>query len=199
MKYNDFRKNIKGPLFTSQDIRLGGGRVFLYQLSLWQKQGHIIKLKNGIYAFSEKVNDLAPEEVGGALYGPSYVSLEKALSIYGLIPEMVYSVTMVTAKTTRNYKTKMGNFIFRHVKPSLFFGYRQLQGRSRAYLLADPEKALLDTLYLNCLKDISDLKSLRLNWPAARKAINKKIFKQYLSKYSSQAMARIGALVLERI
>jgi predicted transcriptional regulator of viral defense system len=199
MKYSEFSKKIRSPLFTSQDVRLAGGRVFAYQLSLWQKQGYIIKLRNGIYLFSDKVNDLAPEEVGGALYGPSYVSLEKALSIYGLIPEMVYAITLVTPKTTRAYKTKAGNYIFRHVKPALFFGYRQQQGRSRAYLLAEPEKALLDLLYLNRIKDASGLGSLRINWRTAGELINKDKFRKYLAKYSSKAMALIGALILEKI
>ena len=199
MKYSDFRKNIGGPLFTSQDIRLAGGKVFAYQLSLWQKQGHIIKLKNEVYLFGDKVNDLAPEEAAGALYGPSYVSMEKALSVYGLIPEMVYSITMITPRTTRSYKTKIGSFIFRHVKPDLFFGYKQSQGKSRAYLLAEPEKALLDVLYLNRIRDASGLESLRLNWRLAAELINKKKFKEYLDKYNSKSMLRIGALILGKI
>ncbi|KAF0133205.1 MAG: hypothetical protein FD145_1406 [Candidatus Saganbacteria bacterium] len=199
MKYTEFCKKISVPLFTSQDIRLAGGKVFAYQLSLWQKQGYIIKLKNGVYLFSDKVNDMAPEEVGGVLYGPSYVSLEKALSAYGLIPEMVYSITMVTPKTTRDYKTKVGNFLFRHVKPALFFGYTQRQGRSRAYLLAEPEKALLDTFYLNKIKDNSGLAALRINWRTARELINKKKLSGYLAKYDSQTMARVGALLMEKL
>lgn len=199
MKYSEFRQRIRSPLFTSQDVRLAGGRVFAYQLSLWQKQGYLVKLRNGIYLFTDEKNNLIPEEVGGALYGPSYVSLEKALSIYGLIPEMVYSITLVTPKPTRRYKTKAGNFIFRQVKPSLFFGYRQQQGRSRAYLLAEPEKALLDLLYLNRIKDASGLGALRINWRTARELINKDKFKKYLAKYSSKAMALIGASVLSKL
>jgi len=136
MKYSQFSKKVQSPLFTSQDVRLAGGKVFAYQLSLWQKQGHIVKLRNGIYLFSDKVNDLAPEEVGGALYGPSYVSLEKAL---------------------------------------------------------------LDLLYLNRIKDASGLRSLRINWRIARELINKDKFRQYLAKYSSKAMALIGALIIEKI
>lgn len=183
MKYTDFRKKIKMPLFSTQDIKFLGVRVFGYQLTLWQKRGYITKIKNGLYAFSETIGQIVPEELAGRLYGPSYISLEKALSFYGLIPEMVYSVTSVTPKTTREFKNKSGHFKYRNIKPDLFFGYKQKQGKIFPYLLAEPEKALLDLIYFNRLKTRDDLSGLRINWKNFKGLIKKQKIKKYMNAF----------------
>lgn len=186
MKYNNLRKKMASPLFSIQDLRLLGDKVFSYQLSVWQKQGHIVKLRNGLYAFEEKIPDLVPEEVAGRLYGPSYISLEKALSIYAFIPEMVYAVTSVTPKITRNFNNKIGRFIFRHIKPGFFFGYKSLKNGRHEYLLAEPEKALLDFVYLNLpkIKNKNDLFSFRFNINLIKKTISKQKMKKYLQLFN---------------
>jgi predicted transcriptional regulator of viral defense system len=182
MKYNIFREKINSEIFTKQDLRLLGLKVFPYQLSLWQKQGYLTKLKNGVYIFSDALNKTSPEKIARILYEPSYISLETALSIYGLIPEMVYATTSVTPKTTRSFKNKFGQFIYKHIKPALFFGYNKYQDSS---LIADPEKALLDLIYLNKIKTEVDLDSLRLNWFIIKKIFNKNKFKKYSNAYKN--------------
>jgi predicted transcriptional regulator of viral defense system len=193
MKYTDFKRAVTGPLFTRQDIRLRGLKLFGYQLSLWQKQGHIIKLKNGIYLFADSLGRVAPEEITGLLYSPCYISLEKALSHYGLIPEMVSAITLVTPKATRRFSNRLGNFIYRQIKPSLFFGYRETKGAAAPYLLAEPEKALLDYLYLNKYKSVVDLESLRLNKKTLKELFRPKLFKQYLAVYQNNALNKLCA------
>ncbi|MGB9613595.1 MAG: type IV toxin-antitoxin system AbiEi family antitoxin domain-containing protein [Candidatus Margulisiibacteriota bacterium] len=181
MKYQELRKKIGKPIFTRQDLRLRRLKVFDYQLSLWQKQGQITKLKNGVYLFNEDADRIRPEDIALYLYAPSYISLEKALSIYGIIPEMVYSITSVTPKVTRRFKNKFGNFVYRHVKPLLFFGYHENQG----ILLADPEKALLDYLYLNKIRTKEDLIEMRLNKKAIKELFRPKNFLKYLRVFSN--------------
>lgn len=188
MKYSDFRKSLRKRIFTKQDLRLGGYRVFDYQLSAWQKQQHIIKLKNGVYLFAEEADRVSPEEIAFYVYSPSYISLEKALSIHGLIPEMVYSITSVTPKTTRSFKNKFGNFTYRHIKPSLFFGYRTIKEGPSFYLLAEPEKALLDYLYLNKIKNKEDWEALRLNEKRMKNAFRPRLISKYLKLFNNQRM-----------
>src|ERR1700690_2530920 len=87
--------------------------------------------------------------IANKLYSPSYVSFEMALSYYDLIPEGVYSITSAAGKKTTKFKTPIGEFAYRKIKPELLFGYRlQKQGKQR-YKLAEMEKAVLDYLYLN--------------------------------------------------
>lgn len=189
------------PIFSRQDLRLPGVKVFAYQLSLWQEQGHIIKIKNGLYAFSDRFSTVTPEEISSLLYAPSYISLEKALSSYGIIPEMVYSITCITPKTTRRFKNISGGFVYRHIKPNLFFGYRQVKGKNIPYLLAEPEKALLDLIYLNSskIKNMADLEGLRLNWKVLKELISRAKLKKYLEPFKNKAMQKIILLLLEKI
>ncbi|MFH0886785.1 MAG: hypothetical protein V1843_01325 [bacterium] len=206
MKYQELRKKIKSPVFTSQDIRLlrgpaggGAGRVFAYQLSLWQKQGYIIKLKNGVYAYADMLPEIMAEEISPALYGPSYISTEKALSFYGLIPEMVYAITSVTPRTTRRIKNKAGFFIYRQIKPKLYFGYKAKKGDRLSYLMAEPEKALLDLIYLNRINDVAKLDNLRINWKVAKKIFNKAKIRKYAAKYRVVLIGRTVHEIMRRI
>jgi predicted transcriptional regulator of viral defense system len=197
MKYSDFRKKVKEPVFSRQDLKLLGLKVFDYQLSLWQKQGYLVKLKNGLYALAETVASLRPEEIAGQLHAPSYISLEKALSIYGIIPEMVYSITCITPKTTRRYKNTIGNFEYHHVKESLFFGYKTIQGKNCPYLLAEPEKAWLDFIYfhLSEMGTKEDFLERRINLKALREMISKDKLKKYIARFGSKKMLDINRKV----
>lgn len=188
MKYNDFKKQIKSSMFSSQDIRLLSLKVFAYQLTLWQKQGYIIKLKNGLYAFEDSLNGIAPEDAAQKLYSPSYISLEKALSYYGFIPEMVYAITSVTPKTTRRINNKIGSYIYRHIKPELFFGYSQTAANKTQAPIAEPEKAILDFIYFNSanIKNMSDIEGFRLNKDAVKETINPKKMKAYAGRFGSK-------------
>lgn len=201
MKYTDLQKLIITPVFSRQDLKLLGAKLFPYQFSLWQKQGYLIKLKNGLYAFRNRAAELEPEEISGLLYSPGYLSLEKALSFYGFIPEMVYALTLVTPKITRRFKNTMGTYIYRHIKSSLFFGYRQIKGRHFPYLLAEPEKALLDYIYLNLrkLKTKADIQELRLNRTTMNKAISIPKLNKYLAAYKNKGMDNICRQIMGSI
>jgi hypothetical protein len=56
-----------------------------------------------------------PMEIANPLYGPSYISLEYALSYYGLIPERVESITSVTTKRSKKFITPLGSFSYEHI------------------------------------------------------------------------------------
>jgi predicted transcriptional regulator of viral defense system len=82
------------------------------------------------------------------------VSLQSALSHYGMIPEFVPVTTSITTGRPEELGTPMGRFLFRHVKKSAFFGYAQTEiSRGQPVFLASPEKALLDLLYLTTGSD----------------------------------------------
>ena len=165
MKYIDLINKITDPIFSIQDLALTGIKIYPYQLSAWSQKKYIQKLKNGLYVISERAKNLKMETIAFNLYQPSYISLEWALFKYGLIPEIVFNPTSVTAKTTRTFKNNFGLFSYRHLKKELFFGYRKISENGRIYLIAEPEKALLDYLYLNSpkIKTPEDIEELRFN------------------------------------
>ncbi len=165
MKYIDLISKITDPIFSIQDLALMGIKVYPYQFSAWSRKKYIQKLKNGLYAINERAKNLKMETIAFNLYQPSYISLEWALFKYGLIPEIVFSPTSVTVKTTRTFKNNFGLFSYRHLKRELFFGYRKIGKNGQIYLIAEPEKALLDYLYLNSpkIKTPEDIEELRFN------------------------------------
>ena len=80
---------------------------------------------------------------------PSYISLQSALSYYGLIPEHVASVTSVTTGRPHTLSNEFGRFLYRHIKTDFFFGFQDWQlSQTQSAFLATPEKAILDLLYL---------------------------------------------------
>lgn len=112
--------------------------------------GELIPLKQGIYILSELYHKpLVLESVANLLYGPSYVSTDYALSSYGLIPERAYNITSVTTSRRREYQTPLGKFIYQQIKPPYYsLGYETRSDNGINYLMAVPEKALCDKLYL---------------------------------------------------
>ncbi len=111
------------------------------QLHLWKKAGEIVGLRRGVYAFAGEVPQTA--EILSALYPPAYVSLESALSMYGVIPDVPFAVTSVTIRPTRNFQTPCGRFGFRHIPQEGFIGF------DPKTLIATFEKAVVDYLYIH--------------------------------------------------
>jgi predicted transcriptional regulator of viral defense system len=121
------------------------------QLSRWVASGKLVQLRRGVYLLPEKLRrNRAPlETIANLLVAPSYVSLERGLSIHEMIPEAVPLVQSVTTGRPGRFVTPVATFEYRHVKTAWFFGYREMEiGQGRA-LVATPEKALLDLLYLS--------------------------------------------------
>ena len=192
MKYNELTAAVKSPVFSRTDLALLGYEVLDYQISLWVKKGYLIRLKNGLYAFRREMEKVRGEGVAFLLCQPSYLSLESALAWYGFIPEIVYAYTSVTARITRTFENAWGRFIYRHVKSDLFWGYVEMKTEHGPYLLAEPEKALLDYFYLNLARINSpeDFESIRLNEAEIGKTLDKDKFLRYLKVFGVKKMEK---------
>jgi predicted transcriptional regulator of viral defense system len=122
------------------------------------KKGELIRLKNGFYLIRAKIEQkgqtIIPfEQVANLLYGPSYVSLEWALSFHGMIPERVHAVTSMTLGRDKKYITPIGNFLYHKSKTSSHaIGIEQQKaiGSIGSFLIATPEKALADLVFKRC-------------------------------------------------
>ena len=135
------------------------------QISRWVKSGKLIQLKRSMYLLAEPYRKISTSEfyIASVLKSPSYISLEKALEYYGLIPEAVGVFTCITTKRPEILETPAGRYDYRHIKPSLFWGYTTLAMSGQTVFMATPEKALLDFFYLKHAKVSLDyLKELRL-------------------------------------
>ena len=112
------------------------------------QQGVLESIKKGLYIAGPAVKGNKPEPflLANHILGPSYISLDTALSYYGLIPERVYEVSSVTTKASRKFSTPMGLFSYTRLRlPYYSFGIRQTKLSDDQYvLIASPEKALFD-------------------------------------------------------
>lgn len=202
MHFIDFRNLLADyPVFSLQDIRKTVGNSSYRQLDRWEKKGYIKKIRRGFYCFEDqKLDQDFLFYTANKIYAPSYISLEMALSFYDFIPEGVFQVTSVSAKKTTSFYTPIGNFSYRRVTPRLFWGYDLMNFGRQKILLADPEKALLDYLYLNPqLKKASDFIEMRLNVDEFKAKINMKKFNRYIKVFKNRALARRAKIFLTAI
>jgi len=110
--------------------------------------GILESIKKGLYIAGPAIKTAKPEPflLANHILGPSYVSLDTALSYHGWIPERVYEVASMTTKANRKFITPVGVFTYTHLSlPYYAFGIRQIQLADEQYaMLASPEKALFD-------------------------------------------------------
>ncbi|WP_150306355.1 type IV toxin-antitoxin system AbiEi family antitoxin domain-containing protein [Pseudomonas saliphila] len=110
--------------------------------------GDLLQLKKGLYVLGteHRTSAVSLPLVGNLLYGPSYVSLDFALSWHGLIPEGVFEVSSVTTRRARRYDTPLGRFSYTRTFADLY-GIGIVMERNpddSHFLIASPEKALCD-------------------------------------------------------
>lgn len=113
-------------------------------------EGSLIRLRKGLYVFGERFRrgPLGREHLANLIYGPSYVSLDYALSHYGLIPERVANVTSVTTGEKRRFNTPFGDFTYWPLPPHRYAPGICWAGEGDAhYLIASAEKSLVDKVW----------------------------------------------------
>ncbi len=140
------------PIFESSILLAGNvnPKLIRIQLSRWVKVGKIHQLRRGLYSIAPPYQRKQPHPflVANHLQKASYISLQSALSFYGLIPEVVNITTSVSTGRPERLDTPLGIYEFRHIKTELLLGYRMTELGEQSALVATPEKALLDLIYL---------------------------------------------------
>jgi len=128
-------------------------------------------------------------KISNQIYYPSYISLESALSYYNLIPETIYGITAISTRKTYHFSTYLGEFYYRSIKPSLFFGYNLIKIKNIYIKMASIEKTLLDYFYLHPdLQTTADFDSLRVNQEELIEQSNENTFYEYLDKFKQKSL-----------
>ena len=86
------------------------------------------------------------EEISMVIRYPSYLSMEYALSKHGVLSQATYALTLISTKLPYTFRTNQAVYEYHQICKSLFWGYR----REGIVLTAEPEKALLDFIYIRC-------------------------------------------------
>lgn len=193
MTYLEFRR-LLGPftVFSIADIRQADPAFHRRRLNEWQDKGYIKKVIKGHYVFADtRLNEEALFEIANRIYAPSYVSFEMALAFYGLIPESVYGVTSASTRKTSRFRTPVGDYIYRTIRPRLYFGFDIKKNGDKSFKLASPEKAFLDLLYIRAdIRDAADFESLRIDSGLFLKLVDHAKVEDYLAVYGQMSLRR---------
>ena len=193
MKYVRLRQLFKDfTVFSVNDIRQIEPSFHRRRLNEWQSKGYLKKVIKEYYIFAEKpIHQRVLFEIANRIYKPSYISLETALSYYQLIPESVFGNTSISTRRTYNFRTVLGDFRYRTVKPDIFWGYEIIAYEKSVYKMAEPEKAVLDYLYMNKhLRSKADFESLRFNEEMFFQRIDLEKLKVYSHKVAQKTLIK---------
>jgi predicted transcriptional regulator of viral defense system len=190
MKWRDFSRHFQDwQLIELQDIRNVFGNGGSVQLSRWVEKGLLIRLRRGQYILASKKDSINREVLANEIK-TSYISLEYALNYYNFIPEVPRRITSVTIQRGEMVSTPVGDYLYRHIQPRLFSGYRLVGGRlaDRPVKIAEPTKALFDFVYFNRVGDRGDFEKMRLNQEEVRALFQADEFESWIRKVANPAL-----------
>ena len=120
--------------------------------------GRLVQVARGLYETDARTDG---KYLAGAIYGPSYLSFDYALSVHAPVYDTYTSATFRKGKTKR-YENAFGAFLYRDVPAAVYpLGVEIKVERGYSYQIASPEKALCDKLYsLSPVYSVRALKEL---------------------------------------
>ena len=141
-----FQEHRQMKIFHFQHLRLFTGKSnHALRIALKRLTDHKVIQRICRNYYANPVNRPSLEEVSAVIYKPSYISLESALSQYGILSQMPYTLTCVTTQLPKIFKTSFGDIRYRQIQQKHFRGFLQKNG----CYIAEPEKAVADYLYFN--------------------------------------------------
>jgi predicted transcriptional regulator of viral defense system len=192
-------ENVQYGNFTTQDVATlfpgsENRRYGLIKRAI--ASGEIIHIRKGLYCLAPKYQkkNINLYALAQHVYGPSYVSLESALSWHGWIPEAVYTLTSVSAGKSKEFNTPLGAFSYIRVPQKVLYADvdRITDEEENIFLMAKPAKALVDYVYVQ-KKDWTGLnpviKSLRIE-PEEFQSVTNKELCMLIENYKSQRIQR---------
>jgi predicted transcriptional regulator of viral defense system len=159
------------------DIKEKNRRVTLSRLV---KRKILRRLRRNLYEVIVKPTDVL--ETASTLYQPSYLSFSYCLGELGISNQIAYEIEFATPKKTKRLILRDRSIIFRKINKKLFFGYT-LKDK---IFIAEPEKALLDTLYLKS-KGLASLPEEELNLKGLSRQKFLKMSRQFPAKVQEEA------------
>ena len=171
-------------LFTLDDfgrlLDIKNQNTIYKKIQRLEKKAIFRKLIKGKYWFSlSRFNDF---KTANFLFQPSYVSLESALSFYGIITGFSYRITSLTTNKPRSFIFDEKDFFYSHINPDFFWGYEKKED----FLIAEKEKALLDFLYFHT-KGLRTLDKEEMDFSE----INKKKLIVYGKRFENNKLLKI--------
>jgi predicted transcriptional regulator of viral defense system len=148
-------KKLGRQVFTTHELAQASGRslsVVTQSLNNLVREGVVVKICRGVWT-EEGLGVISPYAVIPYLFPAhrAYVSFISALHMHGIIEQIPQVTTLASTAHAGIIKTSIGAFYVHHITPSFFCGFGWYKG-SGNFLIAEPEKALVDSLYLSAHK-----------------------------------------------
>ena len=146
----------KSPILRSDDIAHRYGIVETAvgnALRRQERRGFVEHVSNKIY-INKLAHDFSARELVGILRPHAYISIESALAEWGISTQSPSSLTCVTTGFPREFRTPSIRIVYRRIGQHLYWGFQEKRTRHGSYKIAEPEKALLDWIYLERLEGL---------------------------------------------
>jgi len=150
-----FIKKLGRPVFTTHELTAISGKsasTVVQCLNRLARQGLLVKVYRGVWAQTGP-RPLSAFEIIPCLFPRRrvYVSFITALHLHGIIEQIPRVITLASLSHSQMIRTAAGTFSIHQIAPVLFDGFDWYKGDGN-FLIAEPEKALIDSLYLSSRK-----------------------------------------------
>jgi predicted transcriptional regulator of viral defense system len=180
----------RNPVIRSDELARGrriSDAAVRNALRRHERQGLVERISKRIYV-NHLNQQFSPRDLVNILRPRSYISLESVMAEHGITTQSPFLLTCVTPGYPQSFPAKSGGIVYRKISPELYWGYKQKATRYNHYLIAEPEKALLDWIYLTRQEGLPvDFDELQLQFIDAAK----------LRKYAERFPRTVGTAVKE--
>jgi predicted transcriptional regulator of viral defense system len=149
-------KQLRRPVFTTAELAASCGGTLsntTQALNHFSREGVVFKIARGIWGIEMSGEKVSPYSLIPFLLPRhrAYLSFISALHLHGIIEQIPQVITVASTSHTRTIKTKLGTFIIHRIAPEFFKGFDWYKGDGD-FLIAEPEKAFVDCLYISVRK-----------------------------------------------
>jgi len=148
-------KQLRRPVFTTHEISALSGKSLsctTQALGFLEREGILHRIYRGIWADTgdERMN---PYNVIPFLFPRhrAYVSFISALHLHGIIEQIPQIISLASTGHSKIIHTGIATFSVHRIHSEFFDGFGWYRGTGN-FLVAEPEKALIDSLYLSSRK-----------------------------------------------
>lgn len=114
-------------------------------------KGELIPLRRGLYFIPDisgkEPSDISPFAIAAAYNNDSYISLDAALSHYGLFGQKLRTIASITTRKSRKFVFQENAYIYLKIIKKLYFGFKTEDIAGYTVKIAELEKVILDYLY----------------------------------------------------
>lgn len=144
-------KKLGRPVFSTFELTALSGKsasTVTQSLNYLRREGAVIKISRGLWA--ETGAAVSAYTVVPYLFprGRAYVSFVSALHLHGIIEQIPRVITLASTAHTRTVRTSIAVYSVHRIDPAFFSGFAWYKGNG-SFLIAEAEKALVDSLYLS--------------------------------------------------